>query len=458
MAKCFVAAISEVSPIPKADNIQLAKVLGEWVVVGKAWGVGKEGLFFPADTKLSEDFCKNNNLHRDSTLNNDQSKTGFFDASRRVRCQPFMKCKSEGFFCELQSLAFCGKSSNELNVHFYADLNVGDVFEELNGWKICEKYISEKTRKAMSNNQKKKVKTVETPMFNKHVDTANFQRFIGDVKVGMLLSFHAKVHGTSFRVSNTKVIKQVQSKVTPLRFSRKGSKDVLDNQNFRSLVKKHSKAVSESWEYIAGTRNVVLHQNKDEQKEGFHGSEQYRFDVLQALKPHLEKGMTLYGEIAGFVNGSPVMGTHSTETIKEKAFNKKYGKTMTYTYGCAEHEYRFHIYRITSCNEEGVELDYTDQQVNKWCESKGLIGTLEVHPPMIYTGDKEALEKLVEDLTERPDVLCEDYIDPSHISEGIIVRADCQHLTPKFFKSKSYPFKVMEGIWKETNVDVEDAA
>ena len=168
--------------------------------------------------------------------------------------------------------------------------------------------------------------------------------------------------------------------------------------------------------------------------------------------------MTIYGEIAGYANGKPIMGVHSTKSLKDKSFKKKYGDSMTYTYGCKNHEYRFHIYRITTINEEGVEVDYTDKQVNKWCEDRGILGTLEVHPSYIYDGDVEKLTKLVEDLTERPDTLTEDYIDSSHVSEGIIIRVDNEKLTPTFMKSKSYAFKVMEGIFKEDNVDEEDAS
>ena len=75
MSKAFIASITEVTPIlikgVEADNIQLATVLGEGVVVSKAWSVGTVGVFFPPDTQLSEDYCWYNNLFRDKTNNND---------------------------------------------------------------------------------------------------------------------------------------------------------------------------------------------------------------------------------------------------------------------------------------------------------------------------------------------------------------------------------------------------
>jgi len=56
--------------------------------------------------------------------------------------------------------------------------------------------------------------------------------------------------------------------------------------------------------------------------------------------------------------------------------------------------------------------------------------------------------------------LCEDYLDPSHINEGVVIRVDSGKLIPDFYKYKTFPFKLMEGIVKENPnfVDVEDAS
>ena len=429
--KGIIAKIDRTVDIVGADRIHTAYVLGEQVVVSKEWKEGKIGLFFPADTQLSEEFCSFNNLFRHSEKNKDPEKKGFFDDNRRVRCQPFLKVRSEGFFCEVDALLYCGNNS-------HLDLQLNDQVDELNGYKICEKYISPQTRKAMNNIQKKKTKTVETPMFHKHVDTEQFKYYVDKIESGDLLHFHAKVHGTSARYSYSKVITEPKT-----------LKDKLLN-----LLGLYDNT---SWKYLTGTRNVVLHEDQYE-KEGFHGSEQFRFDVLEMLKPYLERGMTIYGEIAGFANGKPIMSNHSLKGLKDKAYTKKYGQDITYSYGCKEHEFRFHVYRITYTNEDNVELDFTDAQILSWCKDRNLLEPLEIHPPMIYNGDKESLVNLVEELTERPDVLTEDYIDPSHLSEGIILRIDKGTQKPVFYKSKSYAFKVAEGILKESgDVDLEES-
>ncbi len=432
--QAIIVKIDKVAPIPNADRIQTAYVLGEQVVVSKDWQVGQVGVFFPAELQLSKEFCSFNNLYRQSGLNQDKDKTGFFDANRRVRCQPFLKVRSEGFFCELSSLRFCGE-----DIHM--GLKVGDKFDTLNGKEVCKKYISEKTLKAMNNVQNKKTKVVETPMFHKHVTTDQFKYHTDHIPAGALISIHHKVHGTSGRYSYSQVMrvpKTVTDKV----------------KDFFGMFPR------QQYEYLVGTRNVVLYEDQYD-KEGFHGSEQYRFDVLEQLKPHLEKGMTIYGELAGYANGKPIMGVHSTEILKDKAFNKKYGKEMLYKYGCTEEATRFHVYRISVTNEQGTELDYTDAQVMDWCDKHGFNSPLALCEPFIYDGSpnaKEDLIELVEELTERPEQLCEDYIDPSHISEGVIIRVDHKSTVPKFYKNKSYPFKCLEGIFKENSVDTEDAS
>jgi hypothetical protein len=193
MNKAIVAKIERVAPIPGADKIQVGFVLGQSVVISKDWEVGMVGIFFQPDLQLSDEFCRCNNLYRHSEQNINQSQKGFFDDNRRVRCQPFL-----GFFTTLESLAWCGENA-------YLDLQVGDQFDQLNGWEVCKKYISEKTRRAMQNTQKKKTKVVEAFMFHKHVDTDQYAYMKHKIQKGDLVSIQSKKHGTSGRYSLSKV-------------------------------------------------------------------------------------------------------------------------------------------------------------------------------------------------------------------------------------------------------------
>lgn len=422
--KCIVAKIDKIIQIPSADNIVVAKVLGDSVIVSKDHNEGDIGLLFIADTKISHDYLYNNNLYRNKELNLNKDKSGFFDENGRVRAQPFLKVRSEAYFAPLESLAYTGKVS----------LSLGDSFYEVNGKKICEKYVNPRTKNKAP--QKAKTKVDATPYFNKHVDSEQYRYNTHKINVGDMIYFHAKRHGTSSRSSNT----LVQRKPSTLK------------EKIMSFIT-GEKLISE-WKVITGTRNVTLH--NDQYKEGHHGSEQFRHDVTKTLEPYLDKGMTIYGEICGYANDKPIMSPHDVTRLKDKAYTKKYGKTIEYKYGCVKGTSRFHVYRISMTGMDGVERDFSDAQCRQWCEDRGIEYALEVHEPVRYDGDIDALNTLVEALTEREDVLCEDFIDPSHVSEGIILRVESGSKIPMFLKSKSYAFKVMEGIAKESTPDLEE--
>lgn len=424
MSKAIIAVVTSTIAIPGADNIHVAIVLGEQVIVSKDVGAGFVGILFPADTQLSEEYCFENSLNRKAALNKNPEKTGFFEASRRVRVQPFLKVKSTAYFAGVESLEYAGKFTAQL----------GHTFDEVDGKKICCKYISEATRKSINaQNRPKMAKATLAPYFEKHVDSAQFKHNVAMIPKGALLSFHAKVHGTSHRSSLTKV--------------------AVELPKWKQLINKAVPVFpTEKWQHIVGTRNVVL----TEKKDGFHGSEQFRFDVMERLKPYMDKGMTVYGEIAGYVNGKAIMALHSGKASKDKAFLKKYGESITYSYGCKGHEYRFHIYRITQQNQEGQNIDFSQKQLEQWCADRQLLAPLEVAPQEVYDGDAEKLCAKVEILTERSEFLSEDIIDASHPSEGIIIRIDDGKMKPAFLKSKAYYFRVMEGHCEA--LDTEDAA
>jgi hypothetical protein len=430
MHKAIVVRVDAIEQIPNANTIQIAYVVGERVIVGKSTNVGDVGVFFMPDLQLSEQFCSENNLYRHSFLNKDQTKTGFFEDNRRVRAQPFMKIRSEGFFVPFEYFEYTG--------YDIQNLSIGDQFDELNGLPICCKYISPKTARAMANGSTKQAKKKLVPDFKEHKDTEHFKYHVDHIPVGSMISIQAKRHGTSGRYGYMKVYNELSW--------------------MKKLINKIVPVFPEyKWDYVVGTRRCVL-QSHQADKEGFHGSESFRFEILEQLKPYLSKGMTIYGEIIGYANGTSIMPSHKTDALKDKKFSKKYGEQIVYKYGCIPGTYRFVVYRISLTTEGEETIDFSQTQLVDWCRKRGLEPALDVCTPFIYDGDKERLMHTVDQLTERYDVLTEDFTDPSHVSEGVIVRIDHCDQVPRFYKSKSFAFKVMEGIAKEEEVDLEDAA
>lgn len=424
--KAIVAKVTETFAIQGADKIQVAKVLGETVIVGKDIEVGYVGILFLPGTQLSEDYCHHNNLYRDKNKNLNGERAGFFEDSRRVRAQPFMKIKSDGYFAPLESITYTGFDPS--------NLKAGDAFEALGEVKVCSKYVNERALKEMRVLKQKPPKRKQAPFFKEHVDTEQFKHNLHKLNKGDLISIQSKRHGTSQRVGYMKITvalpkwKQWVNKVYPV-------------------------FPTEKYDYLVGTRRVLL---DTPEKEGFHGSEGYRFEVANKIFPYLSKGMQVYLEVVGWANGKPIMPPHNIKDLKDKAYSAKYGDQIIYKYGALEGTCKFHIYRVTLTTEDGATVDYTQQQLVQWCKDRGFDPAFDIVEPFVYDGDQSALVELVDKLTERPEVLTEDYHDSSHISEGVIVRADRNTLTPLFLKSKSYTFKVLEGIISEKEVDIED--
>lgn len=424
----FIAKIDKTVEIQGADKIQLGYVLGDPVVISKDMKEGDVGVLFPAETALSQPYLHNNNLYRNSEKNINPDASGFFEENGRVRAQPFLKVKSTAYFAPLDSLSFTGYDVSKLSV--------GDRFEELNKIDIAKKYINPRTLKARGNNATKARKVDETPFFKQHKDTNQFAYNMHQIEKGDIVSIQAKRHGTSMRCANTLV--------------------KIDLPKWKRMINKVIPVFpTEKWDYVVGTRRVVL-KNIDKDKDGYHGSENFRFQILDDLKPHLSKGVTVYGEILGYVNGSPIMPPHDVTKLKDKQFTKKYGKSVGYSYGCLPEEYKYFIYRVTMTTPSGEEIDLTQPQLKKWCEERGISGTFDVVDPFVFDGDYDKLKELVTLLTEREDLLTEDYTSPTQISEGVIIRADKGNLTPVFLKSKSTAFKIMEGIAHELQSNMED--
>ncbi|WGH49778.1 putative RNA ligase [Alishewanella phage vB_AspM_Slickus01] len=427
--QAIIAKIDRTIPIDGADNIKIAVVLSEFVIVSKSYVDGMVGVFFPAGTQLSESFCRENNLYRDKEQNKDNTKSGFIEKNRKIRAQPFMKVKSEGLFMSLDALSFTGAK--------LTDLRVGDKFEKLNNIDIATKFISEKTKNAGAANKQKAVKKNLTPLFHEHMDTGQLKHNITKIEVGDLITIQTKKHGTSVRYANTK--------------------HQLALPKWKKFVNKFFDVFpTEKFDFVVGTRRVVLN---TPEKTGFHGSEAYRFVWLEKLKPFLTQGMTVYGELVGFANGKPIMNPHNLDSLKNKALLKKYGKEpMVYKYGCPNGTCDFHIYRITVTTNDGLTIDLSQKQLVTWCELRGFKPSHDLVEPFFYDGNADALLELVETLTEREDVLCEDVHDASHISEGVIIRVDRGGFNPLFLKNKSFYFKCLEGIAQENEVDEEDAS
>lgn len=449
-----VVQISSLEEVEGLNNLVRASVLGTEVLVGKDAKVGDIGVFFDGELQLSKEYLKENNLYRDSTQNKDADKAGYFEANGRVKLRKFKGVASHGLFMPLSSLFFTGKFS----------FTEGDSFDEINGVRICKKFTLSTTNSASG--KPKKIQLMQSKAFKEHFDTPQLWHSLNEIRKGDTISITAKLHGTSSR-QGVVPVKRVRFNIGKFfnylmnfqnpwaqslnKYLSNKTQDILNKVSGTELEKL---LFSEEVELVVGTRRCVLF-NENEKKDGFHGKEDFRFKVAKSL--NLEEGEVCYGEIIGYAGKSKIMPSHSVCSINDKKFTKKYGSTVEYTYGCKEDECDFYAYRVTKIEPSGDERELSYGELVEWCNKKGVKVVPLVHDQFIFDGDHKKLKSLAEDLTERRDLLTEDYLFPNQISEGVVVRADRDgQKKPIFLKNKSFAFKVMEGICKETQVDMED--
>ena len=177
--KALITPVVNVRDHPNADRLNLGTCSGFQVVLSKDIEEGTLGVFFGCDGKLSDEMLKMNNLFRHDYLNHDpEAKAGFFDDNGRVRVQKFKGENSDGFWCPLRHLEWTGVP--------LSTLLKGDKVDVLCGHRICEKYYTPATERAMIGRQGKqstkgpKLKDLY-PTFREHYDTSKLRNSIGTI-------------------------------------------------------------------------------------------------------------------------------------------------------------------------------------------------------------------------------------------------------------------------------------
>ncbi len=433
--KAIVARI-HTRPLPGSDNIVLGTCGAYQVIVGKDTPDGCLGIFFEQGGQLSEELATVHDLVRRKDEDGNPCG-GFFEPNRRVKAIKLRGARSEGFWVPLEHVAYTGYDLSQLRE--------GDQFDELKGHKLCQKYFTPATlrqQRGAKNNRG------ETPMFPKHVDYEAFKRGAGIIPKGAAIYLTEKVHGTSGRLGHV-----LDDVIEP-----RGKLAEFLARLFRKPPK-----VTRKWCTLNGSRNVIL-ERKAEGETGFYGKEAFRY--LATEKITLRKGEMIFFELAGYTDtGQPIMAAQNLEALKDKSLQKRFGKEIVYRYGCIPGQCRLLVYRITLTNEDGQSEELSWPRVAARCRELGLEpvppttdpATGEPVPPFVYDGDLEKLAELVTRITG--DEGLPSSLDPSHIQEGVVLRAESEYGT-LFLKNKGFCFGVLEGYLKEKDdyVDLEESA
>lgn len=410
MYQGIICKLQNVAKHPNADRLNTATVAGgNTVVVGLDAKNGDLGIYFDTDGQLSDEFCQANNLYPILDDKGARIGGGFFNHKRRVTSQSFRGIKSHGFWMPVNSLAFTGYDVTRLKD--------GDQIVELNKIPICNKYYTPQTLalRAKQENASKKSKKQKTKYlyFAKHQDTEQWRFKKNHLQKGDLLIVTEKLHGTSGRYAHTLSVR---------------------NTWLRRLLRLKPKR---SYAHVMGSRNVV---KSEKNPRGYYLSENFRWNVLEDNKliKNLHKGETLFYEIVGYVcPGVPIMATQKVAKFKD--ISKKYGDTITYSYGIPDGNCQMYVYAITMTNEDGVVVQLSWAQVKERCHQLGI-----KHVPELFT-------YLVKDTPIPEDLIPE--LDQStiaqHMAEGVCIRVECAAGPVHIYKYKTFNFGLAEGYLKE---------
>lgn len=181
--------------------------------------------------------------------------------------------------------------------------------------------------------------------FHLHYETEPLNKNIGILKPSDIVTITCKQHGTSFVIANV----QVKYPKT-LKTNIKWLKNLFDKL-YAKLPEKWQK-YTVGYGNVYSSRTVIKNQfiNLGVDSQGT-GEADIWGEYNTLLKDFVENGMSIYGEICGYLTGVQQM-------IQKE-----------YDYGCQEGENFVMIYRITSKDENGRVREWNVMDVKQWTEN-----------------------------------------------------------------------------------------
>jgi len=405
---CSVVEIKDLFPIEGADAIVRTVVNGNNVVVPKTTEVGSKMLYFVSGTKLSADYCHKNNLYDKTEENYDKEKRGFISfKQKRVKAIKLRGIISDGMLMPLSSL------SSFLENGSINSLKVGDEFTHINGNLLCEKYIvsvkefnqgGQKTPKA----NKLKDLLLNT-QFRFHHETEHFVKHQDKFKQETEIIITRKLHGSSLILANVLLNKKLSFKDKVARF-------------FGVAVPTEEYGIIWSSGKPKGKlpKGIESETNKWETPNPSYYTSDIWARAYKEIGDKVEKGISIYAEIVG----KGIQGDLFT-------YNQDYG---------------IHVYRITQTSVDGSVIEFSWEQVKKYCEKYGLNYVQEY-----FVGKVKEIVVLNESLLG---YLQQTYLNKSYpdckIDEGICIRV---RETDEIFKLKSPNFIKMESDNQENEIE-----
>jgi hypothetical protein len=318
-------------------------------------------IYFPTACCLNPDFLRYANLYRHKELNNDPEQSGMFEDNGRVKAIRLRGELSEGFILPAVTLENYILSVTNVNIEVKEGTEFDCVEHEGKTFWINKKYIPKNTRTPGApgsrndrGRQPKGFDKIIENQFRFHYDTTLIKKCPHVIKPTDIISITEKVHGTSGisayvlcnhpRCLRNKIAWWICEKLF-------------------NLPVEGTKEYYPKYDYIYASRTVIKNKyiNKNV-SDGFYGVDVWKH-ADDIVRPWLQKGMTAYYEIVGFLpNGGYIQKGYDYGCIPPKEGD-------VYQYGI---HFKVLIYRLTFTNTDGNVHEFSAREVQQWCQYYGL--------------------------------------------------------------------------------------
>lgn len=281
-------------------------------------------------------------------INADMKRSvGFFAKTGRVRALRLGGVLSMGFLFTPKELAKWKPCVNDIN---FEEL-VGEDFDTIDGEEFIKAYVPyvpQRSSKGEGRDRKrnKKVEQFDRMVkgeFSYHYDTQPLPKTISAIKPDDVVTLSAKLHGTSVVIGKLKVKNPIKLPIHKALWNK-----------FVDLTGlfKSSRITDYVVDYgnVTSSRTVIKNQyiNKDV-NSGYYGVDVWS-EYGNLIYPYLDNGMTIYGEIVGYLTGS------------DKMIQKQYD------YGCEVGHNKLMVYRITTTKPDGSKYEWNVSEVREWTD------------------------------------------------------------------------------------------
>ena len=400
-----VVSIKSTRALEGLDNLVGASFFGFQALVSKDTPTDELGVVFTAETQLSEEYARTNNLHRHGNLNDDEGSSGYLEDNRRVRALRLRGHRSDCLFMPLSSLSY---------IKGWEVLREGDTFDRLGDYEICKKYVVQRKvgTPRVEKNKHKVFSRVDKKFLPEHYDTDNYFRNAEAIPEHFWVHITQKLHGTSIRVGHTVVARKLS---------------VRDR-----AAKALGVAVQDTeMDYVFGSRKVIKDINNPNQNH-FYSTDIWT-EEGRKLEGLIPENYLLYGELVGYTKGGGAI-------------------QKNYTYQVEKGTCDLYVYRVAFINAKGAITDLSWDQVIEFCRDRNLKTV-----PTLYQGPMLKQSEIVDWFIDKrlrdsgyPQAIQLDQESP--VDEGVCIRVD--GLSPYILKAKSPRF--LEHETKMLDEEAED--